>query len=153
MVFIGDMKNWDSFVEKYNLLKNRFKEQENFDVDTEKELKSLKEYRERLLTNKMIVDSVSMINRIVNDPSVKLLAEGANATMLDIDFGTYPYVTSSNTGVAGICTGLGVPPNKIETRIGVVKAYTTRVGEGPFPTELNSIDTTHDKIIIIKFYF
>jgi len=107
-------------------------------VDTEKELKFLKEHRERLLSNKMIIDSVSLIHKIINDPSVSLLAEGANATMLDIDFGTYPYVTSSNTGVAGVCTGLGIPPNRIETRIGVVKAYTTRVGEGPFPTELNS---------------
>lgn len=119
-------------------MKNRFKETENFSVDTEKELKSLKEQRDRLLSHHMIVDSVNMINKILKDPSINLLAEGANATMLDIDFGTYPYVTSSNTGVGGICTGLGIPPNKIETRIGVVKAYTTRVGEGPFPTELDS---------------
>lgn len=132
------MKHWDTFVEKYNLLKNRFKEYENFSVDTEAELKTLKEFRDRLVGNNMIVDSVSMINKIVNDPNVNLLAEGANATMLDIDFGTYPYVTSSSTGVNGVCSGLGVPPNKIETRIGVMKAYTTRVGEGPFPTELNS---------------
>lgn len=55
--------------------------------------------------------------------------------MLDIDFGTYPYVTSSATTVGGVITGLGVPPNSIETVIGIVKAYTTRVGEGPFPTE------------------
>ena len=140
------MKNWSSFTEKYNLLKNRFKESENFDVDTETDLKTLKEFRERLLSNNMIVDSVLMVNQIINDPSKKLLAEGANATMLDIDFGTYPYVTSSNTGVAGVCTGLGIPPNRIETRIGVVKAYTTRVGEGPFPTELNSM-----KLLNFKF--
>lgn len=55
--------------------------------------------------------------------------------MLDIDFGTYPYVTSSATTVGGVVTGLGVPPASIETVIGIVKAYTTRVGEGPFPTE------------------
>jgi len=64
------------------------------------------------------------------------LAEGANAALLDLDFGTYPYVTSSSTTAGGICTGLGIPPGKIDTLIGVVKAYTTRVGGGPFPTEL-----------------
>lgn len=58
--------------------------------------------------------------------------------MLDIDYGTYPYVTSSSTNVGGVCTGLGVPPSAIETVIGIVKAYTTRVGEGPFPTELTN---------------
>jgi len=62
--------------------------------------------------------------------------EGANACLLDVDFGTYPYVTSSNTSVGGVCTGLGIPPQFIETVIGIVKAYTTRVGEGPFPSEL-----------------
>lgn len=65
-----------------------------------------------------------------------VLIEGANATMLDIDFGTYPYVTSSNCTVGGVQTGLGVPPSRIGTTIGVVKAYTTRVGSGAFPTEL-----------------
>jgi len=63
------------------------------------------------------------------------LIEGANATMLDIDFGTYPYVTSSSPIVGGACTGLGVAPSQIGRIIGIVKAYTTRVGEGPFPTE------------------
>lgn len=58
--------------------------------------------------------------------------------MLDLDFGTYPYVTSSSTNVGGVCTGLGVSPQSIETVIGIVKAYTTRVGEGPFPTELTN---------------
>ena len=65
----------------------------------------------------------------------KVLVEGANAAMLDIDFGTYPYVTSSNCTVGGVCTGLGIPPTFIGEIYGVVKAYTTRVGEGPFPTE------------------
>jgi adenylosuccinate synthase len=64
------------------------------------------------------------------------MCEGAHASLLDIDFGTYPYVTSSNTSIGGVATGLGVDPRRIETVIGVVKAYTTRVGEGPFPTEL-----------------
>ena len=66
----------------------------------------------------------------------KILIEGANALMLDLDFGTYPFVTSSNTTVGGVSTGLGIPPSKIDKVIGVVKAYTTRVGGGPFPSEL-----------------
>jgi adenylosuccinate synthase len=67
-----------------------------------------------------------------------ILFEGAQGTLLDIDHGTYPYVTSSNASVGGVCTGLGVPPKSIGAVLGVVKAYTTRVGEGPFPTELTS---------------
>lgn len=65
-----------------------------------------------------------------------ILAEGAQGSLLDIDFGTYPYVTSSNTTAAGACTGLGIAPNKIKNVFGIFKAYTTRVGSGPFPTEL-----------------
>jgi len=65
----------------------------------------------------------------------RVLAEGANAIMLDLDFGTYPFVTSSSTCAGGICTGLGIPPKMVGTTIGVIKAYTTRVGGGPFPTE------------------
>lgn len=74
----------------------------------------------------------------------KILAEGAQGTMLDIDFGTYPYVTSSNTVTAGTCTGLGVAPTKIGNVIGIFKAYCTRVGSGPFPTEL--LDEVGEKI-------
>ena len=65
----------------------------------------------------------------------KILCEGAQGTMLDVDHGTYPFVTSSNSTAGGACTGLGIPPGKITRAIGVIKAYTTRVGEGPFPTE------------------
>ena len=67
----------------------------------------------------------------------KVLAEGAQGSMLDVDFGTFPFVTSSNTISAGVCTGLGVAPQKIKDVIGVTKAYCTRVGSGPFPTELH----------------
>lgn len=74
----------------------------------------------------------------------KILAEGAQGSMLDIDFGTFPYVTSSNTISAGVCTGLGVAPQKINEVIGVTKAYCTRVGSGPFPTEL--FDETGEKL-------
>ena len=85
----------------------------------------------------MIIDSVEYMNQAVHNPKQRILAEGANATMLDMDLGTYPYVTSSTTTVGGVCTGLGVPPQAIETTVGIMKAYTTRVGDGPFPTELS----------------
>ena len=92
----------------------------------------------------MLVDSIDYMHQALADPSKRIIAEGANATMLDMDFGTYPYVTSSSTTIGGVCTGLGVPPQCIETSIGIVKAYTTRVGAGPFPTYLP--DETGDKI-------
>jgi len=83
----------------------------------------------------MIVDSVDYVNKAY-DEGKKIMIEGANATMLDIDFGTWPYVTSSNASIGGAVTGLGIAPNKIDGVIGIVKAYTTRVGAGPFPTEV-----------------
>jgi len=81
------------------------------------------------------VDSEHFLNNALLSGK-KILAEGAQGTMLDIDFGTYPFVTSSNTVTAGTCTGLGIAPNKIGSVIGIFKAYCTRVGSGPFPTEL-----------------
>lgn len=81
-------------------------------------------------------ETVQYLHQALKDGK-KVLVEGANAAMLDIDFGTYPYVTSSNCSIGGVCTGLGLPPNTIGEVIGVVKAYTTRVGDGPFPTELS----------------
>jgi len=83
----------------------------------------------------MLVDSVDYLAYAIKGGK-RIIAEGANATMLDIEFGTYPYVTSSSTTIGGVFTGLGVPPQVVETTIGIVKAYTTRVGGGPFPTEL-----------------
>ncbi|HEY2726155.1 MAG TPA: adenylosuccinate synthase, partial [Parafilimonas sp.] len=83
-----------------------------------------------------IVNGEYFINEQINSGK-KVLAEGAQGTMLDIDFGTFPFVTSSNTISAGVCTGLGVAPQKINEVLGVTKAYCTRVGGGPFPTELN----------------
>ena len=82
-----------------------------------------------------IVDSENYIHN-AQDAGKKILAEGAQGSLLDIDFGTYPFVTSSTTTAAGACTGLGVAPNKIKEVFGIFKAYTTRVGSGPFPTEL-----------------
>ncbi len=81
-----------------------------------------------------LVNSEYLINSFLNQGKT-VLAEGAQGTMLDIDFGSYPFVTSSNTICAGACTGLGVPPHQIGEVMGIFKAYCTRVGSGPFPTE------------------
>jgi len=90
-----------------------------------------------------IVNGEYFINEKI-DEGKKVLAEGAQGSMLDVDFGTFPFVTSSNTISAGVSTGLGVAPNKIREIIGITKAYCTRVGSGPFPTEL--FDTTGDEL-------
>ena len=82
------------------------------------------------------IDSEIVVNRYL-DNGVSILAEGAQGSMLDIDFGTYPFVTSSNTMAAGVCTGLGIAPSRVGKVIGIFKAYCTRVGSGPFPTELS----------------
>jgi adenylosuccinate synthase len=92
------------------------------------------------------IDSEDYINKALKEGK-SILAEGAQGSLLDIDFGTYPFVTSSNTTAAGACTGLGVPPNKVKNVFGIFKAYTTRVGSGPFPTELdNEIGATMAKV-------
>lgn len=82
-----------------------------------------------------IKDTITLINKLI-DQGKNVLFEGAQGTLLDVDHGTYPYVTSSNASAGGICTGLGIGPTKIDGILGVMKAYTTRVGGGPFPTEL-----------------
>ena len=89
------------------------------------------------------IESEIEVNKYI-DSDVAVLAEGAQGSMLDIDFGTYPFVTSSNTMSAGVCTGLGVAPNRVGKVIGIFKAYCTRVGSGPFPTEL--FDETGEEI-------
>jgi adenylosuccinate synthase len=86
--------------------------------------------------SKFVTDVSLLINREI-EAGKNILLEGAQGTLLDIDHGTYPYVTSSNTIAGGACTGAGIGPTKIDRILGIVKAYTTRVGEGPFPTELN----------------
>lgn len=85
---------------------------------------------------KYITDVSLLINREI-EAGKNILLEGAQGTLLDVDHGTYPYVTSSNTIAGGACTGTGIGPTKVDRVLGIVKAYTTRVGEGPFPTELN----------------
>lgn len=91
------------------------------------------QYAERLAP--FVVDSVEYVNDAA-DAGTRILVEGANATMLDLDFGTYPYVTSSNPSIGGVISGLGLAPSHFGAVIGVAKAYSTRVGEGPYPTEV-----------------
>ncbi|KAI9804779.1 MAG: hypothetical protein M1825_001147 [Sarcosagium campestre] len=105
--------------------------------DVEEEIKRFDEYRESLRT--FVVDAVPLMYSAQRSGS-KILIEGANALMLDIDYGTYPYVTSSNTGIGGVFTGLALSPFSVAEIVGVVKAYTTRVGGGPFPTEQLNAD-------------
>ncbi|KAF9651459.1 Adenylosuccinate synthetase [Thelephora ganbajun] len=119
------------------LVEGRYKRYGHFEYDTEGEILRYQELAARLMP--FVVDSVTYIHSALK-AGKRVLIEGANALMLDIDFGTYPYVTSSPTTIGGVCTGLGIPPKLIGTTIGVIKAYTTRVGGGPFPTEqLNDI--------------
>ncbi|QRV74809.1 adenylosuccinate synthase [Ceratobasidium sp. AG-Ba] len=128
----------DVFATKFRkLVEGRFKRYGHFEYDTEGEIVRYKEFAERL--QPYVIDTLTYIHKAI-DQKKRVLVEGANALMLDIDFGTYPFVTSSSTNIGGVCTGLGIPPKKIGTVVGVVKAYTTRVGGGPFPTEqLNDI--------------
>ncbi len=97
-----------------------------------------------------IVNTEYLLNNML-DQGKKILAEGAQGTMLDIDFGSYPFVTSSNTVSAGACTGLGIPPKRIGEVFGIFKAYCTRVGSGPFPTEL--FDSTGEELRKAGFEF
>ena len=110
----------------------------NFNVEIDYNISELKaEFLKALkfLKSLTLIDSEHYFYKCLK-LNKKILAEGAQGSLLDIDFGTYPYVTSSNTTSAGACTGLGIPPNKIGNVYGIFKAYTTRVGSGPFPTEL-----------------
>ena len=142
---VGDLES-PHFKERYNALR-------------EKHIRMLKQYPEyeydlsqyegawldavENLKNFKLIDSEHVLNNALKDGQ-GILAEGAQGTMLDIDFGTYPFVTSSNTITAGACTGMGVPPNKIGEVFGIFKAYCTRVGSGPFPTEL--LEETGEKL-------
>jgi adenylosuccinate synthase len=135
---VGDIE-LPNFKAKYEALKAKHLEMVqiyppvNFDLEAEEarffdSLKTIKALQ--------VIDSEYFINKAL-DAGKRILAEGAQGSMLDIDFGTYPFVTSSNTVTAGVCVGLGVAPNRIGEVIGVTKAYCTRVGSGPFPTELH----------------
>ena len=133
---VGDIVSGE-FEERYGRLKEKHIEllkQYDFPYnicDYEKEwlagIENLKRFR--------FIDSEHVVNSLLQEGKA-ILAEGAQGSMLDIDFGTYPFVTSSNTLCAGVCTGLGVAPSRIGNVYGIFKAYCTRVGSGPFPTEL-----------------
>jgi len=136
---VGDLE-LDGWNEKFEALTNKHLNIiNNFNVDIEFNIDELKrEFQASLNFLKKItfIDSEHYLNESI-DSGKKILGEGAQGSLLDIDFGTYPYVTSSNTTSAGACTGLGIAPNKINEVFGIFKAYTTRVGSGPFPTELH----------------
>lgn len=135
---VGDIID-DSWQIKYNNLKEKhLKLISNFNQKVELSLDQLEtEFFEGIecIKSFKLIESENYLNNAIIEGK-KILAEGAQGSLLDIDFGTYPYVTSSNTTSAGACSGLGVPPNKIKNIRGIFKAYTTRVGSGPFPTEL-----------------
>jgi adenylosuccinate synthase len=129
---IADLYDWELFIERYNAL---IRSMGRNNGDFSDELSQLKEIRNYLFDNGMVKDGIDVLNSAYKNGK-RILAEGANATLLDLDFGTYPYVTSSSTSIGGVMTGLGLAPHKVETIIGIAKAYTTRVGSGPFPSEL-----------------
>jgi len=134
-VRVGDLKNWEYFEQRFRALaEHHMRSYEGLEVDIEKELAYYKSVSEQICG--MTRDTIDLTNKKYAEGK-KILVEGANATMLDIDFGTYPYVTSSNPSVGSVLTGLGVSPRKLSSIYGTVKAYCTRVGEGPFPTELD----------------
>lgn len=139
----GDILNND-FIQRYEQLRNQHvKQLKMYEVQTDNQTIDnipFADYEARwihsinAIKNMQIVDSELLINSSLKQGD-KILAEGAQGTLLDLDFGSYPFVTSSNTTTAAVCSGLGVPPSSINKVFGVFKAYCTRVGSGPFPTE------------------
>ncbi|PQJ16985.1 MULTISPECIES: adenylosuccinate synthase [Nonlabens] len=150
---VGDIE-LDNWKEKYRALADKHEDLIGFhNVDIQYDLKELEEEfftaieRLKELT---FIDSEEYLHQ-AQKQGKSILAEGAQGSLLDIDFGTYPFVTSSNTTAAGACTGLGVAPNRIGEVFGIFKAYTTRVGSGPFPTEL--FDETGEKMAKVGHEF
>uniref|UniRef100_A0A8C5C890 Adenylosuccinate synthetase n=1 Tax=Gadus morhua TaxID=8049 RepID=A0A8C5C890_GADMO len=128
------MSDFTQFSQRYKVLAQQYKSMyPTLEIDVEGELLRLKDYVQRV--KPMVRDGVHFMYEALHGPPKKILVEGANAALLDIDFGTYPFVTSSNCTVGGVCTGLGMPPRNVGEVYGVVKAYTTRVGIGAFPSE------------------
>ncbi len=146
---VGDIELAD-FKERYNALAEKHIEMINFyNVDLQYNLAEMEEEffaAVNELKKLTFIDSEFYLNKALKDGK-SILAEGAQGSLLDIDFGTYPFVTSSNTTAAGACTGLGIAPNRVKDVFGIFKAYTTRVGSGPFPTELfDTIGETMAKV-------
>jgi adenylosuccinate synthase len=130
---MGDLLNFNSFAEKFRTNAESKMKTYGIKVNIEEQINYYKDAVE--LLQPVITNTIEYINRAYAEGST-ILIEGAQGSHLDIDFGTYPYVTSSTTTSGGACTGLGLAPSKIASVVGIVKAYTTRVGSGPFPTEL-----------------
>jgi adenylosuccinate synthase len=139
---LGDLELPD-WKDKYNTLAEKHQAMIHFyDVDIQYDLQELEaEFFTAVerLKSLQFIDSEEYLYQALKSGK-KVLAEGAQGSLLDIDFGTYPFVTSSNTTAAGACTGLGIAPGSIQEVYGIFKAYTTRVGSGPFPTELFDAD-------------
>lgn len=150
---IGDLEMPD-WKDKYRALAEKHQEMLRFfSVEIQYDLNELEEEffaAIEQLQKITFVDSEDYLHQALHTGK-KILAEGAQGSMLDIDFGTYPFVTSSNTTAAGACTGLGIAPNKIGQVFGIFKAYTTRVGSGPFPTELH--DETGERMRAVGHEF
>ena len=136
---VGDLE-LENFKQKYkSLAKKHVAMIDFYNVEIQYDLEEMEaEFFESIekLKKLTFIDSEEYLNQAIKSGKT-ILAEGAQGSLLDIDFGTYPFVTSSNTTAAGACTGLGVAPRKIKEVYGIFKAYTTRVGSGPFPTELS----------------
>jgi len=139
----GDFVRYDGFEERYeSMRREKLTELNAFDLvdeldpafDDRVERHRYRKIAERL--RPLVCDTAGLLNREIRDGK-RVLFEGAQGTMLDMDHGTYPFVTSSSASAGGACTGTGVPPNKISGVVGICKAYITRVGGGPFPTELH----------------
>ena len=135
---IGDILS-ENFTEKYNTLVEKHKKmlshfQFEYSLD---EMEAAWFEGIEVLKTLTFIDSENYLHKAIREDK-KILAEGAQGSLLDIDFGSYPFVTSSNTVAAGACTGLGIAPNSIGSAFGIFKAYCTRVGSGPFPTELEN---------------
>jgi len=148
---VGDLLH--NFEKKYDQIRTRhlhILKQYNFDISTLEEVEAEWFAGVNRLKEFTFIDSEYYLNKAMGaDKSI--LAEGAQGTMLDIDFGSYPFVTSSNTVSSGACIGLGIPPEAIGEIFGIFKAYCTRVGSGPFPTEL--FDETGDKLRQLGYEF
>jgi adenylosuccinate synthase len=131
-ILSGDFRNkYHTLRKKHEQLLQNFSFEEDISADEEAFFESIE-----FLKTLKIVNGEYFINEKIQSGKT-VLAEGAQGSMLDVDFGTFPFVTSSNTITAGVCSGLGIAPQKIKDVIGITKAYCTRVGSGPFPTELH----------------
>lgn len=133
---VADLLEFDLFRKKleYNFdTKSHILDQIGEDLRVDDILEAYRAYADRLRPH--VIETSEFLHQAIADGK-QLLLEGAQGTLLDIDFGTYPYVTSSNTTAGGVCTGLGISPRAIDKILGIAKAYVTRVGSGPFPTEM-----------------